>query len=69
MELGCQLLNIASKKIAQKPHEYGITYEIEQSRAYLDSLMSIWVENLRKYQKPNVLGDRSCQSLLQNYGN
>ena len=41
MELRRQLLDIASKKIAQKLNEYGITYEIEQPRAYIDSPMSI----------------------------
>ena len=41
MELRRQLLDIASKKIAQKLTEYGITYEIEQPRAYIDSPMSI----------------------------
>lgn len=41
MELRRQLLNIASKKIAQKLTEYGVTYEIEKPRAYIDSPMSI----------------------------
>ncbi len=41
MELRRQLLDIASKKIGQKLNEYGITYEIEQPRAYIDSPMSI----------------------------
>lgn len=41
MELRRQLLNIASKKIAQKLTEYGVIYEIEQPRAYIDSPMSI----------------------------
>ena len=41
MELRRQLLDIASKKIAQKLTEYGVTYEIEQPRAYIDSPMSI----------------------------
>ena len=41
MELRRQLLNIASRKIGQKLTEYGVTYEIEQPRAYIDSPMSI----------------------------
>ncbi|MGK7948784.1 MAG: mechanosensitive ion channel family protein [Xenococcaceae cyanobacterium] len=41
MELRRQLLDIVSKKIAQKLTEYGIAYEIEQPRAYIDSPMSI----------------------------
>jgi MscS family membrane protein len=41
MELRHQLLDIASKKIAQKLTEYGVTYEIGQPRAYIDSPMSI----------------------------
>ena len=41
MELSRQLLDLASKKIAQKLNEYGINYEIEQPRAYIDSPMSI----------------------------
>ncbi len=41
MELRRQLLNIASEKIAQKLTEYGVTYEIDQPRAYIDSPMSI----------------------------
>ena len=41
MELRRQLLDIASKKIAQKLTEYGVTYEIEKPRAYIDSPMSI----------------------------
>ena len=41
MELRRQLLDIASNKIAQKLTEYGVTYEIGQPRAYIDSPMSI----------------------------
>ena len=41
MELRRQLLDIASTKIAQKLTEYGVIYEIEQPRAYIDSPMSI----------------------------
>ena len=41
MELRRQLLDIAGKKIGQKLTEYGVTYEIDQPRAYIDSPMSI----------------------------
>ena len=41
MELRRQLLDIASNKIAQKLTEYGVTYEIAQPKAYIDSPMSI----------------------------
>ena len=41
MELRRQLLDIAGKKIGQKLTEYGVTYEIEQPRAYIDSPWSI----------------------------
>ena len=41
MELRRQLLDLASKKISQKLTEYGVSYEIEKPRAYIDSPMSI----------------------------
>ena len=41
MELRRQLLDLAGQKIGQKLTEYGVTYEIEQPRAYIDSPWSI----------------------------